>query len=186
MKHHLRFLLLVTLPLVLALAMFTASATTINESKRTLSDTQEKKLGPEYNDRRAFFLACVWSQYSCKGVDRPYVEYKEMSEPRLYGHYTYGDDTIFINEAIRGTKLGFTAIIHETIHYLQYKSGAWDLANEGGWDARCGLEEEAFNVAYRVTQALGWEYDYTWRGWDAMRAFTYDCVEDPPNPTLPR
>lgn len=182
---YVRFLVLVSLPLLLALGMFAASATTLDEPKRASATSGEAPLEPQYTSKWAFVLACAWSQYSCWGVDRPHVEYEDMSNERgLQGYYMYGADTVYINKDLIGTRKGFVVIVHETIHYLQYKSGAWELTFEGGRAAHCGLEEEAFNVTYRVTQAIGWEYDYTWRGWDAMRAYTYGCPEDPPNPTL--
>lgn len=143
------------------------------------------KLGREYTSQRAFFLACVWSQYTCWGMTRPYVEYVDMSDKQgLLGLYKYGDDTIYINEEVRGTPLGFVVVIHETIHYLQFKSGASARALKLGKPGYCGLEEEAFNVGHLVTQVLGWDPDYYWRGWDLMRAFTYSCPQDPPNPTV--
>jgi len=165
-----RLLFFAVLPLVLSLIAFAVSASTITETPATFSaeTSDETKL-----QKKAYFMACAWSKYKCSSAPRPHVVYEDMStEPGLLGYYFRGDDTIYINEKYKGTDMGFIVLVHESVHYLQYHGGAWEVLSKA---TLCGLEKEAFDVAYKVSVAVGYEYNYAMRGWDAMRELTYGC-----------
>lgn len=174
-----RTLLLPLLPMALALAMFTisAKATTVDETLVPLAEVRDEAQITKLHER-AWFLACVWSRYSCSGLARPYVVYEPMT-PGLYGYYWRADDTVYLSDALRGDKeMELVVLAHEMVHYLQYNRGAWEPPFTKA--SSCGLEEEAFNVMAKIADAVyGREnYNYRRRGWDAMRAVSYGCSID--------
>jgi len=86
----------------------------------------------------------------------------------LFGRYKMGDSYILVDETIDGN-LAYAVKVHEMVHYLQYKRGAWKF-NHGN---RCQMEHDAFDVSNIVLKRLGETrgvYD-----WNKIRV-AYDCM----------
>ena len=117
--------------------------------------------------RDAWRDACNLSGYSCFGLRRPYIARAPLVG--LYGRYHMGDMYILVNENISGN-LAYGVAVHEMVHYLQYKRGAWTytLANS------CKMEREAFDVSNAVFRRLGDTADVV--DWNTMR-LGYGCSQ---------
>lgn len=78
------------------------------------------------------------------------------------------DDTyILVNENIDGN-LAYAVKVHEMVHYLQWKRGAWTSTHEN----KCRMEHDAFDVSNKVLRRLK-EYARV-VDWDKARLF-YGC-----------
>lgn len=122
---------------------------------------------PELPDGQdAWRDACNLSGYSCFGLRRPYIARAPL--PGLYGRYHMGDMYILVDENISG-KLAYGVTVHEMVHYLQYKRGAWTFTPEN----RCQMERDAFVVSNMVFRRLGDTADMV--DWNVYR-LGYGCA----------
>ena len=111
--------------------------------------------------------ACLWTQYSCYGIEPPHVEYEVMK--KSHGWYD-GGLTIHVKASLVGMQLRAT-VFHETVHYLQWIVGG---AMIPGWPkAICELEAEAFLETDRflVRRGIVWMQ----RGKDWLTGYSY-CI----------
>lgn len=121
---------------------------------------------------QAWINACLYTRYTCSGVQIPAVTYEKMEDDHL-GYYD-GGDTVFINSRLRGI-LRKEVLMHEFIHYLQTKVGGLEVP--GAAAPICAAEEEAFTIVdqwlvdigqtYYVIGPLWWvAYPHCWRFYD--------------------
>lgn len=136
------------------------------------SSTVATALTPRENTEYTMWLeACLWTQYSCWGIEPPHVEYEVMY--KTYGWYD-GGQTIHIRSNLDGMDLQAT-IFHETTHYLQWAVGGAQIP--GFAKAICELEAEAFSEtdAFLVRRNVPWMQRGSnwWRSYSYCRRF-YD------------
>lgn len=117
-------------------------------------------------DDVAWNEACALSGYSCAWTGRPDVVAAPLGA--LYGRYRMGDTYILINERIDGN-LAYAVRVHEMVHYLQYKRGAWQFEHEN----KCAMEHEAFDVSNKVLRRLGETSKVV--NWDIAKTY-YGCA----------
>lgn len=117
------------------------------------------------DDRAAWREACSLSGYSCAWTRRPDVARSPLGG--LYGRYRMGDTYILVNEKIDGN-LAYAVRVHEMVHYLQWKRGAWKFEH----DNACRMEHDAFDVSNVVLRRLGETSKVV--NWDVAKAF-YGC-----------
>jgi hypothetical protein len=86
--------------------------------------------------------------YSCVWIKAPTVARSPL--PGLYGRYRMGDTYILVEENVEGN-IAYAVKVHEMVHYLQYKRGAWKYTFENS----CAMERDAFVVSNIVLRRLG-------------------------------
>lgn len=121
---------------------------------------------PRLDARAAWREACALSGYDCFWLTPPQVVRAPLAG--LFGRYHIGDRYIVVDDRIPDS-FAYAVQVHETVHYLQWKHGAWKFNHEN----TCQMEREAFNVSNAVLRRIG----ETGRivDWDVTRHF-YGCT----------
>ena len=95
-------------------------------------------------------LACQYSKYNCKGLERPVIVYSKIMLDAFGHRYAgihYSDEKyVFILPHYVGMMRQITTV-HEIVHYLNYAVGSPDN--------RCESEAEARATTDRIGMELG-------------------------------
>lgn len=142
---------------IVGIALFSLTASVSTASTR-----------PKSLEEQAWDIACSnvnQIRLSCRRVSRPLVVSDEHMSNDALGTYLFGTDFVAVDAKIPAHRR-MIIIIHEYVHYIQYKNGLRIRDNH------CLLEKQAFDISSGVAQKLTLNEP----GWDIMKKY-YGCAE---------
>lgn len=111
----------------------------------------------------AWYEACYRSGYDCTNLRQPQIVEDDewVADYGAYGLYYPGQEFVVIRETWSDIDLKTSVLVHEFVHYLQWR--------RGNLESSCAHEREAFTIGDEYVVSLG-RIDL-WRGPEWHRAY---------------